>query len=182
MGILSKKNIQKIIKIPKGFSKQERLSIAKDIISYIQDTASSGYSPVDGSKYVKYTKQYASKKGSKFVDLTLSGEMLSAIELLSEKDGELKIGYEAKSEVAGKAEGNQIGSYGQPKPNKDKARPFIGIKPDELKSILNQHGSEDIERLNQIEQQLKAEVAGKTQEQRISEESLSFIRKRVKFG
>lgn len=183
MGILNKKNIQVPIKIPKGFTKQERLSIASDILNYIRDTASSGYSPIDGSRFVKYTKEYSTKKGSKFVDLTLSGKMLDAIKLLKEKDGQLVIGYNVSDKEAGKAEGNQIGSYGQPSPNSEKERPFIGINDSELETILKQHGSDELDNLRRLQ---NIEVAAResvtlNQNQRISEEALTAIQKRVKF-
>ncbi len=181
MGVKTK-NIQAVIDIPKGFSKEERKLIASDIIDYMREQAQSGYSPITGEKFVKYEKGYAKFKGVKVsdVDLTLSGKMLSALKLIKESDGKLVIGYKKSDAEAGKAEGNQIGSYGQPNANPEKERPFIGINNEQKTKILKQYGLDEKEALAAIER-AGVNVTQQTAEERISEESLSFIRSKVKF-
>jgi hypothetical protein len=134
------------IKIPKGFSPAERKEIAMDIISYIQDRAldkNKGYDPSTGKeiKLPKYTKSYADKKGVGVgdVDLALSTKMLNGIEVLNSTSDSVTIGFKAGSEENAKAEGNQKGTYGQPKPIPGKARPFLGLPEAALKRILKDH-------------------------------------------
>ncbi len=137
---------QKIkIKIPKGFSPSERKEIALDIISYIQDRAldkNKGYDPSTGKeiKFPKYNPDYAKKKGvgAGDVDLTLSAKMLNAIEVLSHKPDSITIGFKDRDQNA-KAEGNQLGTYGQPKPIPGKARPFLGLPEAALNRILKDY-------------------------------------------
>lgn len=181
MGVKTK-NIQTVITIPKGYSKEERRMIASDIIDYMREQATSGHNPDNGDKYPKYEKAYAKFKGVKVgdVDLTLTGKMLEAMRLIKDSDGKLVIGYKKSDEVAGKVEGNQIGSYGQPSGNPDKARPFLEINDDQKRRILRQYGVEEKEALAAIER-AGVNVTQQTAEERISEESLSFIRSRVKF-
>ena len=94
MGVKTK-NIQTIITIPKGYSKEERRMIASDIIDYMREQATSGHNPDNGDKYPKYEKAYAKFKGVKVgdVDLTLTGKMLEAMRLIKDSDGKLVIGY-----------------------------------------------------------------------------------------
>lgn len=127
--------------LPKGISKSERLEIADLVIEFIVDRTQRGLD-VSGKKFVKYSPEYrksldflnAGKKG-KPVDLTLSGDMLAALALLKDTDGKIVVGYGRDSEEAGRAEGNILGSYGGD-PDPKKARPFLGIKPNELKKII----------------------------------------------
>lgn len=181
MGVKTK-NIQTVITIPKGYSKEERKLIASDIIDYIKEQATSGREPDSGDKYPKYEKTYAKFKGVGVndVDLTLTGKMLSAMRLIKESDGKLVIGYSKSDEVAGRVEGNQIGSYGQPSGNPKKARPFLEISDDQKARILRQYGLDEKEALAAIER-AGVNVTRQTAEERISQESASFIKQRVKF-
>lgn len=136
---------QKIrIKIPKGISPEDREAIASEVIEYIRDRAQNdgrGFNPDTGRefKFPKYTKDYAKKKGSSFVDLTFDDEMLRAMRLLREESGSITIGYEAGSKENGKAEGNQKGTYGQPRPIPGKARPFLGLPKWKLDEIVEKY-------------------------------------------
>jgi len=127
------------IEIPKRFGPTERMAIAQEVISFIIDRSRSG-KDINGKSFAKYTKDYASKKGQSNVDLTLSAEMLDAMELLNHKSGALVIGYDkGNKELNGKVEGNQLGTYGKAKPIPGKARPFLGINEKDLKRILNKY-------------------------------------------
>jgi hypothetical protein len=137
---------QVLIPIPPGFTPDEREKIARDIINFIRDrtaTDQKGYDPDTKRNYslrsVPYSDKYADKKGvgTKDVDLLLSGDMLDAIEELRITPTSITIGITDKEQAA-KAEGNQIGSYGG-SPNPDKARPFLGIAPKDLKEILSKY-------------------------------------------
>lgn len=128
------------IKLPQSIKPKDRVKIADVLISHIVSRSLAGYDKND-KKFVKYTKGYADTKGVKRtdVDLTLSGEMLDSLELVSHKSGEIVIGYKDPSdELAGKVEGNRIGSYGG-EPDKNKARDFLGIDPSDLDVLISSY-------------------------------------------
>lgn len=128
--------------IPKGMTRQQRLKIADLAIEFIVERTQGGVDK-NGKRFPKYSKAYiesldfknAGKSPGK-VDLQLSGDMLAAMSLLKEKDGQIVIGIDPKSEEAGRAEGNILGSYGG-EPNKKRARDFLGIKKENLQKIID---------------------------------------------
>jgi len=125
------------ILIPTGIKPLKRIAIGKDIIDFIQSRSARG-NDKDNKKFGRYTKPYAKKKGTSRsnVDLILSGEMLEAMKILKHKSGEITIGYSSKDKKNnGKAEGNQLGTYGQSK-QVTKPRKFLGITPGHLSTIL----------------------------------------------
>jgi len=138
---------QKIrIDIPEGYSPDERLSIGRSIIQFIQERAineNTGFNPDTGrnKKFPRYTKEYAAKKGTSQgnVDLTLSADMFNALDVLSTDSSSVLIGFQNGTVENAKAEGNQLGTYGQPEPIPSKARPFLGIQKSDLSSILREY-------------------------------------------
>lgn len=70
--------------------------------------------------------------------MTLSGDMLTELDILGEKSGEILIGYDRSSDQYGKAEGNILGSYGG-KANKKNARPFLNLTDKEIRDILKDY-------------------------------------------
>lgn len=140
------------ITIPKGFGPTERQAIAQDVIDFIVKRSKDGRD-VNGKRFPGYSKEYTKSldfkiagKSKSNIDLTLSGEMLDSIQLISEKSGNLLIGFDkSDAKLNGKAEGNQLGTYGRSKPIAGKARPFLGISKDDLRSILSKYkeGGED---------------------------------------
>ncbi len=134
-----------IIPLPDDFDEDERLEIAADIIEHIKERSRSGQGVKKVGRgyqlydFPKYTKKYANYKGQSNVDLTLSMEMLESMIVLKSKPGEVTIGFESGSKVNAKAEGNQIGSYGQPSGNPKKARRFLGLTSEELSEIIDQY-------------------------------------------
>jgi hypothetical protein len=131
-----------VIKVPKDLSPSERIELSEDIINFIRlrTQNGTGFRPGTGRNYSlsnkPYTKDYAKKKGSSFVDLTLSTEMLESMKLLTQKSGSITIGYDKGDKINGKVEGNQIGSYGR-SPNPKKARPFLGISNKDLETLMD---------------------------------------------
>ena len=135
------------IKVPLEASSnpEKRRQIANEIIDFIRDRTRDGtgarrrgrgWQNYDLSSK-PYTDEYATKKGSTFVDLTLSEEMLDNIQFFPSKSSRenIVIGYRAGSKLNGKVEGNQIGSYGR-SPDRSKARPFLGITRSDLMGLL----------------------------------------------
>ena len=148
MGVKAK-NIQATIKLPSDYSDDELSAISQDIVNFIRARSEKGIDK-NGERFKPYTIPKGKKespyensldfrlagKTKGKVDLKLSGDMLAMLRVIDTKNNKVTIGYETSDAEAGRAEGNQIGSYGQPKANSSKARPFIGITNDQLKAIL----------------------------------------------
>lgn len=128
------------VTIDESYSEEQRQAIAAEIISFVRQRTLSGKS-VTGGRFPKYESSYVNSSEFKAArksttpNLRLSGDMLAYMELVKNDRGRLVIGYGDNNPEAGKAEGNQIGSYGR-SPNAGKARKFLGIKPDDLNRIL----------------------------------------------
>jgi hypothetical protein len=67
--------------------------------------------------------------------------MLEGIELLSHNSKGLLMAIQ-RHKLNDKAEGNQIGSYGQSSGNPRKARPFLGLTKADLEQILSKYDLE----------------------------------------
>lgn len=128
--------------LPSGLTPKERLAIGQDVITFIQTTAinkNKGFNRDTGRyrQFPAYTKAYAKKKRTSpgNVDLVLSADMFNAMGVTVNRPDSVTIGFLDPSQN-GKAEGNQIGSYGR-SPNPRKARPFLGISKKELDRIVD---------------------------------------------
>lgn len=141
-----KKYVQKTIQIPNGsqYSREEKIAIANEILIYIRERTQAGKDK-DGANFPKYSKEYTNSldfknvKGSKKVNLTLSGDMLAALNVIAISGNKVVIGYNEDDPEAGRAEGNIRGTYGQARGNSEIARNFLGIKPDVLKAIVQKN-------------------------------------------
>ena len=142
------------IKIPftQPIKPKERVKIADALLTHIVGRTMAGLDR-DNNKFAKYTKKYAEKKGVGVsdVDLLLSGEMLSELQVLKVDANGVEIGYKGSKDLIGKVEGNILGTYGQPEPIPGKARDFLGILPDDVEVIIDSYISEDIKNLTQDE-------------------------------
>ena len=146
------------IKIPRTYNKDERDAIAFDIIEKIIERTSKGKDK-DGEPFPKYSSAYKKSLNFKIagktdkVNLELSGDMLADMKLLSNKPGEIVIGYSDGTESNAKAEGNILGTYGSKISNKKKARDFLGIDESGLKSVLKKYPKNNKEkRLERVEE------------------------------
>jgi hypothetical protein len=133
---------QKIdIDIPANIPKFERRVLAEELIEYIRLRTEGG-----DDKYEKSFKEYSPKymdsldfkiagKTSK-VNLKQTGDMLAAIELLSEKKGKLTIGFQRGTLENDKADGHITGNVGV-------TRDFLGFagsgERQKLKSIVSKY-------------------------------------------
>lgn len=128
--------------IPKWLDSDQRAQLADDVIEYIKQRTEKGRD-VDGDAFAPYSEAYMKsltfKIGgkSKKVDLTLSGDMLAAIGVLSDKPGKIVIGFEDGSPENARADGNIRGTYGKRSGDPKKARPFLGISDDALDKLLS---------------------------------------------
>lgn len=87
-------------------------------------------------------------KSKNKVDLTLSGDMLGVMELIKDVRGRLIIGINENKypREAGKAEGNNEGTYGHSSPIMP-GRKFLGISKGALKEILDKYPLDDLEKM-----------------------------------
>lgn len=125
--------------IPRS-SRREALEAGAE---YLRDAVlrkiAKGRSPVANGKWTRtLTKGYSKRKGeessAKFANLELSGELLDSLDV--SVDGS-KLVYGVPSDQAGKAEGNNIGTYGRSK-STGRVRRFIPIGDEKFsKDILS---------------------------------------------
>jgi hypothetical protein len=134
--------VKEEFEIPKGYGPAERDAIALEILDYILERTADGRGK-GGKAFPGYSESYknsldykiAGKDGK--VNLRLSGEMLDSLDIIESKVGKIVIGLPKEDEeLNAKAEGNILGSYGG-KPNKSRARNFIGLSKEELDGILD---------------------------------------------
>lgn len=145
-----------VFTIPKSIKKQDRIELAEEIITRIRRNAENGYGIPFGesgeaSKKVKFKTGYsegyaksidfkiAGKSKGQTPDLTLSGDMLAALDIISEAPGKIIVGYDNGSEENGKADGNCRGTYGTNTPSEKKARNFMGLSESEFNKLLRKY-------------------------------------------
>lgn len=151
----------KDISIPKKYGPEARKAIARDVIDFIVKRSLSGkdvnnqdFPKAKNSKY-KYSEGYVKSldfkiagKSPNKINLKQSFEMLNSIVLRNQSSGNLRIGIEAGDrENAKKAEGNELGTYGQKTPKPSRARKFIGIAKQDLDKILKKYPVENKSKL-----------------------------------
>lgn len=160
------------IEIPDAYTAEERRAIAAEILSRIVERTREEGKGVNGRTFPGYSQSYKDSldfkiagKGNQ-VDLTLSSEMLDAIELLSSAKGKLTIGYSAGDPINGKVEGNRLGTYGRSSPIPGKARDFLGISKGDLAQILRSYPLRNEEKRQQSVEEVRSA-------ERISEDILS---------
>lgn len=130
------------LEIDPRYSAAERRAIAHDVIDWIVERVQNKNLDRRNRPLPEYSASYVKsldfkiggkKKGD--VNLTLSGDMLGAIEVLEHQPGKIVIGFEEGSTENAKADGNIRGTYGQSKPTGPK-RDFLGLTKKDLNVIL----------------------------------------------
>ena len=110
----------------------DRQLVGQLVIERIQDRTEDGRN-IDGRSFARYSRGYVEwlrRIGADTGrDLTLTGEMLNSIKLLSHGPGFLEIGLEPGTFAANKARWNQGGNPDIP------SRPFMGIQDSEASTI-----------------------------------------------
>lgn len=127
---------------PDDFTPGMREALGREVTEFIRKRSEASRDK-NGDKFPKYSKQYMQSldfknagKTSK-VDLTLSGDMLISLDVLSHQRGSVLIGFEKGSEENAKADGNVRGTYGSSTPNPSKARDFMGIDDTDLQRLIS---------------------------------------------
>lgn len=145
------KQTQLVLSIPSDFDASQRADVAERVMEFIIDRSKKGYN-VSGNdwsgKAGQYTEEYAKKKGVSPggpVDLSLSHDMLDGMRYFPSLSptGQITLGYKKGSKIERKAEGNILGTYGQPEPIPGKARPFLDILAKDLKRIVEEVRDDD---------------------------------------
>lgn len=130
------------VDVPSDFTPAMRESVGLAVAERIRVRTLRGIDK-NGDQFVGYSESYknslefrvAGKSGNQ-VNLRLSGDMLAALDVISNRSGVVTVGYERGSEENGKADGNIRGTYGQSKPT-GKARDFLGLPKEEIERIIS---------------------------------------------
>lgn len=131
------------INVPESLSPDLRKELGDLMVDKMIENAEEGIgvrksdSGIRRRRFPGYTRDYIDFKGQSNVDLTLSGDMLQDLKVISHKKGSILIGFDNGSQSNAKAEGNILGSYGR-KPNRSKARDFLGLTAADLKELIRQ--------------------------------------------
>jgi hypothetical protein len=133
--------IKKEILLPKDYDDDDANTVAEELLSFIVERSKKGQGS-DGELFPAYSDSYkksnAFKLGDKSskINLTLSGEMLDSLQVLSARKGKIVIGFEKDDERNNSvAEGNILGSYGG-EANKSRARNFMELSDKELAKVI----------------------------------------------
>ena len=116
--------------MPSNFTVQERFKAGNLAIQVIKERTSRGYDKY-GMPFVEYSEAYRERKGSRLVDLQLSGAMLNNLQILGTGTGFVVIGYQANSVL------NDRASYAKASDN-GPVRDFLGLSEVERNQIINQ--------------------------------------------
>ena len=119
----------RVISIPRGYEESVRQQIGNEIIRKIKRRTLAGID-IQGNLFARYSPNYE-KQGT--VNLTLSGDMLNELTVLSTGPGFVRIGF-TNQNANDKAAFIQS-PRGQ-KAGKQPVRLFVGISPGDLNDIL----------------------------------------------
>ncbi len=131
------------IKVPRNNVADARQAVADFVLSAVIASIDASQSPVGGGNWKRaLTKEYARLKGSGIANLQLTGELLNALDVIQKKGNTLSL--QVAGTQAGKADGNNRGTYGKLRTRLSRAREFIprGSKTlkkdiwDEVRTIL----------------------------------------------
>lgn len=137
------------VELPRNKVKQAREDLAEFLLERVLVAIGQGKSPVTGKAFPKLSKAYADKEqmGRTKSILELNGDMLAALEA-KVVGSKVVLQVPKSSGEADKAEGNNLGTYGQGRPIAGKARKFIPLDDEsfskdieaELKQFLENYG------------------------------------------
>lgn len=137
---------------PQDFTPAMRQVLGKEVTEFIRQRSENGKDK-NNVNFKPYSKEYVKSQDFKNagkkegdINLTLSGDMLATLDVLSERSDKIIIGFENHSDENKKADGNVRGTYGKSKPT-GKARDFMGITKKDLdiitRGVRSRYGSDD---------------------------------------
>ena len=148
---LSKRDVSQTINLEDMFGvsfqgeKALRMAIAQKVIDYIVKRTQEG-KDISGKNLAKYSKDYIESaefelagKSPSEVNMTLTGMMLSQLDLLSDSPNTIRIGWEDNEQIL-KAFNHNTGDTVKP-------RPFFGVTEKEAKEVILEEFEKDIESL-----------------------------------
>ncbi len=147
MSSIKKHNVQTRIDIPRDLSPQQRELLAQKIVQKIKDRTREGFSAT-GRPFKGYSKKYKESLDFKIagksdqVDLSLTGDMVADLDVLSINNRYIVVGYDMDYPDIGKVHGNVTGEYGNDKPVTSK-RDFIGL-PQKWVTILAEETRQEV--------------------------------------
>jgi len=137
-------NLEELLGVSFRGERELRLAIAQRIIDHIKERTESGET-VRGGSFAPYSKEYKKstvfqllKDGSK-VNMTLTGNMLSSMDVLADGPNTIRIGFADEQERL-KAFNHNTGDT-LPK------RPFFGVTTKEAKEVILKDFEDEIEKL-----------------------------------
>lgn len=135
-----------LINVPQELSSVQRQAIGLDVIQFIIERTKNGLD-INNNPFAEYKQSYKNTLDYKIghaasdkVNLTLSGEMLGTIRIISHGTGFIKLGFE-DSEAAKKAQ--WVSSPTGQKAGKQSPRRFFGISQKDLNKIINTYKSNE---------------------------------------
>jgi hypothetical protein len=116
------------IEVRRGRREEALAEIAEFVKTETLSFVGDGVSPVAGGKWKKslspeYKKIKKDVSGVSYANLELYGDMLDALEVVPK--GRKKLSIQITGDQAGKADGNNRGTYGKKDEDPDQAREFI---------------------------------------------------------
>ncbi len=137
-----------LVNVPKRLPKEVKEALATEVLEYVRARTKDGKDKNERN-FPKYTKPYKNFKekytgDAGTVNLTLTGDMLAALDVVTVSRDKIEIGYKDTG-LEGQVEGNILGTYGSDRPNKKKARDFLGISPKKLQEILKKYPVDNLD-------------------------------------
>lgn len=157
------------ISVSKKYSENELSAIGLEIVDFIRKRTQEKGLDKNNRPFARYSKEYTKSLDfkiagkSKAVDLTLSGDMLGALDVINVMRGKIRVGFENGSQENAKADGNIRGTYGQPKKTAP-SRDFLGLTNSDLQRILSKYPPGDARSAERAAERLAAEDAAGEQE------------------
>ena len=146
---MAAKHQKTLIDLKNKYSEIEKLAIATEIIDFIVERSQRGKDKNNKTFTPGYSKEYsesvegkvAGKKEGATPNMTLSGDMLAALDYRPQENwgNKISIGYENGTDENSKADGNIRGTYGKQRANSKMSRDFLGITNKDLKNILRKY-------------------------------------------
>lgn len=142
------------IEIPEDYGPQERRAIATEIVDFIRTRTQKKRVDKNNHPFAKYSPDYVKSLDFKIagkskgkIDLTLSGDMLGALDVIATAKGQVTVGFENGSQENARADGNIRGTYGK-KPGTGPSRDFLGIAQEDLERILKRYPVDNPDKTN----------------------------------
>lgn len=147
-------NLEELFDGARTFDRATKEAVGQAIIDKIVERTQSGIDK-NGRQFRSYSKEYMQSLEfkvagkSSLVDMTLTGDMLSSINIIEQTPRTITIGFDDPNENA-KAYGHISGMKGHPTIKNGKVRDFFGLPTGELNKIADEF-KDQVEVIESIE-------------------------------